>query len=98
MSRRFPALRGRLSNPSISGCLKALVTGGHRAMDVRKDVHDAYEARHQAEINQMVWASPAIEHSFYKNSKGVIRSLSPWPLADFWAWTRQPDLGDYVFD
>jgi 4-hydroxyacetophenone monooxygenase len=82
----------------ISGCLKLLLTGGHRAMDVRKDVHDAYDAKHQAEINQMVWASPTIKHSFYKNSKGVIRSLSPWPLADFWEWTREPDAGDYVFD
>jgi 4-hydroxyacetophenone monooxygenase len=82
----------------ISGCLKALVEGGHRAMDVRKDVHDEYEARHQAEINSTVWASPAIKHSFYKNSKGVIRSLSPWPLADFWSWTREPDLDEYVLD
>jgi 4-hydroxyacetophenone monooxygenase len=82
----------------ISGCLKALVEGGHRALDVRKDVADAYEAKHQAEINQMVWASPAVTHSFYKNSKGVIRSLSPWPLADFWDWTREPDLEEYVLD
>lgn len=82
----------------ISGCLKLLVKGRHRAMEVRKDVHDAYEEKHQAEINQMVWASPTIRHSFYKNSKGVIRSLSPWPLADFWAWTREPEPGDYVFD
>src|SRR4051794_20020302 len=82
----------------ISGCLKALVEGGHRALNVRKDVHDAYEARHQAEINSTVWASPAIKHSFYKNSKGVIRSLSPWPLADFWSWTREPDLEEYVLD
>ena len=82
----------------ISGCLKLLLTSGSKAMDVRKDVHDAYDERHQAEINQMVWASPTIKHSFYKNSKGVIRSLSPWPLADFWEWTREPDPEDYVFD
>ena len=82
----------------ISGCLKELVTSGQRALEVRKDVHDEYEARHQAEINQMVWASPAIKHSFYKNSKGVIRSLSPWPLADFWEWTREPELNDFIID
>ena len=80
----------------ISGCLGALVTNGHRSLEVRADVHDAYEAKHQAEINQMVWASPAIRHNFYRNSKGVIRCLSPWPLADFWEWTREPDLDEYV--
>jgi 4-hydroxyacetophenone monooxygenase len=82
----------------ISGCIDALVAGGRRAMDVRKDVHDAYDERHQAEINSTVWASPAIKHSFYKNSQGKIRSLSPWPLGDFWAWTRSPDLDEYVLD
>ncbi|MET1000492.1 MAG: NAD(P)/FAD-dependent oxidoreductase [Acidimicrobiia bacterium] len=82
----------------ISGCLGALVANGHRSMDVRADVYDAYEARHQSEINQMVWASPAIRHNFYRNGKGVIRTLSPWPLADFWEWTREPDLAEYVFD
>jgi len=46
----------------ISGCLGALVAGGHRSLEVRADVHDAYEAKHQAEINQMVWASPTIRH------------------------------------
>jgi 4-hydroxyacetophenone monooxygenase len=82
----------------IGGCLDALISGGHRSMEVRKDVHDAYEERHQAEINATVWATPAVKHSFYKNSKGKIRSLSPWPLADFWAWTRSPDVDEYVLD
>jgi 4-hydroxyacetophenone monooxygenase len=82
----------------ISGCLAALVGSGRRSMEVRKDVHDAYDERHQAEINSTVWASPAIKHSFYKNSSGRIRSLSPWPLGDFWAWTRTPDLEEFVLD
>ncbi|MCU1373459.1 MAG: putative flavoprotein involved in transport, partial [Actinomycetia bacterium] len=82
----------------ISGCLDILVSGGRRSMDVRKDVHDAYDERHQAEINSTVWASPAIKHSFYKNRSGRIRSLSPWPLADFWSWTRTPDAEEYVID
>lgn len=82
----------------ISGCLDALLGNGKRAIEVRKDVADEYDDRHQAEINSTVWASPAVKHSFYKNTKGKIRSLSPWPLADFWAWTREPNLDEYVLD
>jgi 4-hydroxyacetophenone monooxygenase len=44
----------------------------------------------------MVWSQPTIKHSYYKSGDGLVHSLSPWRLVDFWAWTRTPDPDDFV--
>jgi 4-hydroxyacetophenone monooxygenase len=80
----------------VSGCLHELIAGGHAAMEPRPDVHDAYQDRLQAEMEQMVWSHPSIRHSWYKNDDGRIYILSPWRLVDYWDWTRRPDPGDFV--
>ena len=82
----------------ISGCIDALLSRGARTMVPRQDVHEEYYERTQREIAQMVWASPTIKHSFYKNSEGKIHSLSPWPLGDYWTWTKEPKLEEFVID
>lgn len=76
--------------------LRDLAASGHRAMEPRQDKHDDWYARSQVELKRMVWSSPHIEHNFYKNSDGDVHSLSPWRLVDYWAWTRTPDLDDFV--
>jgi 4-hydroxyacetophenone monooxygenase len=80
----------------IMGCLGALLTGAHRSMECRVDVHDAYNERLQAELDTMVWSHPSIRSSWYRNPEGRIYILSPWRLVDYWAWTRAPDLTEYV--
>jgi 4-hydroxyacetophenone monooxygenase len=79
----------------ISGCIKALVGGGHAAMEPRRDVHEAYYQRTQKELLGLVWSHPSIEHTWYKNAEGKIHILSPWRLVDYWSWTREPDLDDF---
>src|SRR5438094_9758340 len=39
----------------ILGCLGLLLGGGHRALDVRKDVHDAFNEQVDAENARMAW-------------------------------------------
>ncbi len=80
----------------ITGCLDVLMSSGQQAMEPRQDVHDEYYERVQRELSTLVWAQPSIKHSHFKNPEGKIHSLSPWPLVDYWTWTRQPDLTDYV--
>jgi 4-hydroxyacetophenone monooxygenase len=77
-------------------CLQGLIARGHRAMEPRQDKHEEWYARCQAELKTLVWSSPHIEHSFYKNANGDVHGLSPWRLVDFWSWTRTPDLDDFV--
>lgn len=79
----------------VMGCLAALVRGGHASMDVRRDVHDAYNARFDAKHDTMVWAH-AGSGSWYKNAAGRVLTTSPWRLVDYWTWTQAPDLGDFT--
>jgi 4-hydroxyacetophenone monooxygenase len=80
----------------IVGCIKAMIEGEHRAMEPRVDVHDAYYGRTQRELEGLVWSHPSIRHSWFKNPEGRIHVLSPWRLVDYWTWTREPDLDDFV--
>jgi 4-hydroxyacetophenone monooxygenase len=80
----------------IMGCLGALIAGGHRALECRGDVHDDYNRRLQEELDTMVWSHPSIRTSWYRNPEGRIYILSPWRLVDYWAWTKAPDLDDFV--
>ena len=75
-------------------CLQAL--SGHTSMEPRQEVHDAWYDRCQRELKTLVWSSPHIRHSYYKNAEGDVHGLSPWRLVDYWTWTREPDLDDYV--
>ena len=80
----------------IVQCLEALADRGLSALEPRQDKYDEWYERCQAELKMTVWASPHIEHNFYKNQDGEVHGLSPWRLVDFWRWTRQPDLDDFV--
>jgi 4-hydroxyacetophenone monooxygenase len=79
----------------VMGCLAALLRGGHASMEVRQDVHDAYNARFDARHDTMVWAH-AGTGSWYKNAAGRVLTTSPWRLVDYWTWTRAPELADFV--
>jgi 4-hydroxyacetophenone monooxygenase len=80
----------------VMGCLAALLNKGGGAIECRRDVHDDYNERMQAELDQMVWSHPSIKSSWYRNESGRIYILSPWRLVDYWTWTRQPDLDDFI--
>ena len=56
----------------------------------RRDRYDEWYRRCQQELGQLVWSQPSIKHSYYKDAAGLVHSLSPWRLVDFWAWTREP--------
>ncbi|HWE56251.1 MAG TPA: NAD(P)/FAD-dependent oxidoreductase [Acidimicrobiales bacterium] len=80
----------------ISGCLEALIAGGHRDMEPKPEVYEDWHRRTVAEISQFVWAQPSIRHSHFKNALGEIHTLSPWRLVDYWTWTKTPDLAEFV--
>jgi 4-hydroxyacetophenone monooxygenase len=65
--------------------------------EVKPEAHDGYSDRYQKEIGQLVWSHPSISHSHYKNSKGKVFTLSPWPLDQYWEWTRHLERTHYEF-
>jgi 4-hydroxyacetophenone monooxygenase len=81
----------------ITGCIKALIEGDHKSMEPTPVAHAEYYERTQKELEGLVWSSPAVQHSWYKNAHGKIHILSPWRLVDYWTWTREPNLDDFVF-
>ena len=81
----------------IMACLDLLIAADKKSMEPRRDRYDDWYDRCQAELKTTVWAQPSIKHSFYKNADGVVHSLSPWRLVDFWSWTRTPEPEDFVF-
>ena len=60
----------------VLGCIEMLLKGGHRALDVRKDVHDAFNERVDAENKRMAWGWADV-HSWYKNEHGRSSANSP---------------------
>jgi 4-hydroxyacetophenone monooxygenase len=80
----------------IMGCLDLLIAGDKKTLEPRQDRYDGWYQRCQAELQTYVWSQPSIKHSFYKDDDGLVHSLSPWRLVDFWTWTRTPDPDDYL--
>jgi len=78
-----------------TACLQALLERGVRAMDCRPEVYEDYTRRLIAELETLVWSHPAAD-SWYRNRAGRVVTTSPWRLADYWRWTRAPDLKDYT--
>ena len=81
----------------VMEALRAMLTAGQRTAEPRRDVHDAYAARHQSEISQMVWAHWSVKHSHFKNADGKIFTLSPWPIPTYWALTKNFEPSDYSY-
>ncbi len=81
----------------VTQCLQLLAERHAAAMEPRPERYDDWYARTQAEMRTMVWASPHIEHSFYKNADGEVNGLSPWRLVDYWSWTRTVNAEDYAW-
>jgi len=80
----------------IMGCVRLLLEQGHRAMDCKRDVHDAYNERIDALNRQRAWGASSV-NSWYKNDRGRVSQNWPGNLIEYWQQTRQPDAADYVF-
>jgi 4-hydroxyacetophenone monooxygenase len=71
-----------------------MIENGIAAIDVRKDVHDDYVRKVDAEHEAMIWTHPGMT-TYYRNTSGRVFSAMPWRFVDYWAMTHDPDLGEY---
>jgi len=78
----------------VMSLLRQMFTNGYTQVEVREDVHDAYNAKVDATHQQMVWTYPGVE-SYYKNSKGRIVINNPFRILDVWRMTEVADLKEY---
>lgn len=79
----------------LTEAVRMLLEGGHRSMDCRPDVHDAYNERIDAANRSMVWGAAEV-NSWYRNAKGRVAQNWPFSLLEYWEQTRRPDPADYV--
>jgi 4-hydroxyacetophenone monooxygenase len=79
----------------VLGLIKMLVEGEHRAIEVKRDVHDAFNELVDAENKLMAWGWSSV-NSWYKNSHGRVAQNWPFTLLNYWERTRAPVADDYL--
>ncbi len=72
-----------------------MIERGYASVECRRDVHDAYNERVDAEHEQLVWRHHRV-HSYYNNAKGRVTTNMPWKLFDYWRMTHEPSFDDFV--
>ena len=79
----------------VMNALALMFDQGAAELEVRQDVHDAYNARVDAAHDRMVWTHRGMSN-WYRNSKGRVVAITPWRNDDFWRMTRRADPADYI--
>ncbi|OBF97723.1 4-hydroxyacetophenone monooxygenase [Mycobacterium sp. 852014-52450_SCH5900713] len=80
----------------IDQCLARLADPEVHSLEPRPDAATDWHDRTQTQIKKMVWAHPAVKHSYFKNADGEIHTVSPWRLNEYWAAVREPDWSQFV--
>jgi 4-hydroxyacetophenone monooxygenase len=78
----------------ILDLVRLVLEGGQRALDVRGEVHDAFNESVDAENRAMAWGASDV-NSWYKNDSGRVAQNWPFTLLEYWQRTAQADPADY---
>jgi len=79
----------------ITESMRLLLETGHRTMDCRPEVHDAYNVDIDEANGRMAWGVSTV-HTWYKNASGRVSQNWPHSLLEYWQRTLTPDPDDYV--
>jgi 4-hydroxyacetophenone monooxygenase len=80
----------------VMGCLRMLFDSGKNAIDCRRDVHDAYNVRIDADNRKRAWGFGNV-NTWYKNEFGRVSQNWPYNAIEYWQQTREPKPDDYEF-
>jgi 4-hydroxyacetophenone monooxygenase len=75
--------------------LALLDTGQVSSVEVRQEVHDAYDARLSDALTRTIWAHPGMT-TYYRNAAGRVVIPMPWTNVDYLQMTSEVDLDDFV--
>ena len=78
----------------ITEAVRLLLESGHRALDPRPEVHDAFNAEVDAENLRMAWGVSSVS-TWYTNATGRTAQNWPFSLLEYWRRTRAVDPADY---
>ncbi|MBB4155723.1 4-hydroxyacetophenone monooxygenase [Sphingomonas jinjuensis] len=78
----------------VMALLRQMFANDIVTIDVRREVHDAYNAKVDETHAGLVWTYPGV-NGYVRNSKGRIVVNNPFRIIDMWGMTDAADLGDY---
>jgi 4-hydroxyacetophenone monooxygenase len=81
----------------IMSLLTQMRERGIGALEVRDDVHDAYNEQVDALHERMVWTHEGMD-TYYRNARGRIVVNNPFRMVEFWEMTEAAELDDYVLE
>ncbi len=79
----------------VMSVLGQMFEKGIAAVEVRQDVHDAYNATVDRLHEGMVWTHQGME-TYYRNSRGRVVVNNPFRMVDFWRMVERADLEQYI--
>jgi 4-hydroxyacetophenone monooxygenase len=79
----------------VMSVLGQMFEHGIAAVEVRQDVHDAYNATVDRLHEGMVWTHQGME-TYYRNSRGRVVVNNPFRMVDFWQMVERADLEQYL--
>ena len=79
----------------VMSVLGQMFEQGIAAVEVRQDVHDAYNATIDRLHEGMVWTHQGME-TYYRNSRGRVVVNNPFRMVDFWQMVERADLEQYL--
>ncbi|WP_082753794.1 NAD(P)/FAD-dependent oxidoreductase [Mycobacterium sp. NAZ190054] len=79
----------------VVGCIKAMIEEDLSSVEIREDVFDKFQEALDAALSQAIWSDPR-QKSYYRNEFDRIAVMSPWPALDYWRWTTEPQLNEFV--
>lgn len=88
---------GEMQARYITQACAELVRRHGGALEVRRDVHDTYNEEIDAQHAQMIWSHRGMD-TWYRNAAGRIVTNSPWRVVDYWAKTRELQLGEFQYE
>lgn len=80
----------------VLNCLREQIERGDKTIEVRQDVHDAYNDEVEELHSRMVWTHKGMT-SWYRNERGRVFALLPYRLVDYWKMTSNFDPQDFIF-
>lgn len=78
----------------ISSAIAELLGQDLVTIEVKQEVHDAYNERVDAEHAELIWTHPGMTN-WYRNQHGRNTALVPWRLVDYWGMTHDIDLDEF---
>lgn len=78
----------------VMSLLRGMFARKVSCVEVRQEVHDAYNAELDARANRLVWAFPGVE-TYYKNSAGRNVVNNPFRIMEVQRMTETADLAEY---